>query len=149
MRQYIRDQVKRRRSKDLKGQDFVDEESFYFSRSLIFRSKELLKQYHQSHLLKEQEKAMKSQKVRSSDKKRKSRRKESYSACIYHVLKQVHPDKGISSKAMSIIKSFVNDIFKRIAAEAGHLETCNVQCLCSLRSSGSNIILLARSKVFQ
>ncbi|VDN07089.1 unnamed protein product, partial [Onchocerca ochengi] len=37
-------------------------------------------------------KAAKSQKVRGSDKKRKSRRKESYSAYIYRVLKQVHPD---------------------------------------------------------
>lgn len=39
-------------------------------------------------------KAAKSQKVRGSDKKRKSRRKESYSAYIYRVLKQVHPDTG-------------------------------------------------------
>ncbi|VDP20268.1 unnamed protein product [Onchocerca flexuosa] len=40
-------------------------------------------------------KAAKSQKVRGSDKKRKSRRKESYSAYIYRVLKQVHPDTGM------------------------------------------------------
>merc|ERR1712083_36563 len=36
----------------------------------------------------------------------------------YKVLKQVHPDTGVSSKAMSIMNSFVNDIFERIAAEA-------------------------------
>ena len=36
--------------------------------------------------------------------------------CI--VLKQVHPDTGISNKAMAIINSFVNDIFERIATEA-------------------------------
>ena len=34
------------------------------------------------------------------------------------VLKQVHPDTGVSSKAMSIMNSFVNDIFERIAGEA-------------------------------
>ena len=33
------------------------------------------------------------------------RRKESYA--IYKVLKQVHPDTGVSSKAMSIMNSFV------------------------------------------
>ncbi|CAH1384491.1 unnamed protein product [Tenebrio molitor] len=50
--------------------------------------------------------------------KKKRRRKESYAIYIYKVLKQVHPDTGISSKAMSIMNSFVNDIFERIAAEA-------------------------------
>ena len=34
------------------------------------------------------------------------------------VLKQVHPDTGISNKAMAILNSFVNDIFERIATEA-------------------------------
>ena len=37
---------------------------------------------------------------------------------VYKVLKQVHPDTCISSNAMSIMNSFVNDIFERIAAEA-------------------------------
>ena len=36
----------------------------------------------------------------------------------YVVLKQVHPDTGISNKAMAILNSFVNDIFERIATEA-------------------------------
>ena len=56
--------------------------------------------------------------------KRKSR-KESYSIYIYKVLKQVHPDTGISSKAMSIMNSFVNDIFERIATEASRLAHYN------------------------
>ncbi|XP_077283279.1 histone H2B-like [Arctopsyche grandis] len=38
-------------------------------------------------------------------KKNKRRRKESYAIYIYKVLKQVHPDTGISSKAMSIMNS--------------------------------------------
>ncbi|XP_009996349.1 PREDICTED: uncharacterized protein LOC104389093 [Chaetura pelagica] len=59
----------------------------------------------------------------SGDKKakRKPKRKETYSVYIYKVLKQVHPDTGISSKAMSIMNSFVNDIFERLAAEASRL----------------------------
>ncbi|XP_071151242.1 histone H2B-like, partial [Mytilus edulis] len=44
---------------------------------------------------------------------------------IYKVLRQVHPDTGVSSKAMSIMNSFVNDIFERIAAEASRLAHYN------------------------
>lgn len=51
------------------------------------------------------------------DKKKRKKRKESYSIYIYKVMKQVHPDTGISSKAMSIMNSFVNDLFERIATE--------------------------------
>uniref|UniRef100_A0A8C4R1S9 Zgc:173585 n=1 Tax=Eptatretus burgeri TaxID=7764 RepID=A0A8C4R1S9_EPTBU len=57
--------------------------------------------------------------------KRRSRRKESYAIYIYKVLKQVHPDTGVSSKAMSIMNSFVNDIFERIASEASRLAHYN------------------------
>jgi histone H2B len=41
------------------------------------------------------------------------------------VLKQVHPDTGVSSKAMSIMNSFINDIFEKIAAEAARLARYN------------------------
>ena len=44
-----------------------------------------------------------------------------YSSFIYRVLKQVHPDIGMSKKAMDIVDAFVNDIFNRIALEAGKL----------------------------
>ncbi|XP_072115643.1 histone H2B type 1-A-like [Mobula birostris] len=58
---------------------------------------------------------------RKGSRKRRRSRKESYSIYIYKVLKQVHPDTGISSKAMSVIHSFVSDIFERIASEASRL----------------------------
>ena len=54
-------------------------------------------------------------------KKRKRSRKESYSVYVYKVLKQVHPDTSISSKAVGIMNSFVNDIFERITGEASRL----------------------------
>ena len=54
-------------------------------------------------------------------KKRKCSRKESYSVYVYKALKQVHLDTGISSKAMGIMNSFVNNIFKRITGEASRL----------------------------
>lgn len=49
----------------------------------------------------------------------------SYSTFIYRVLKQVHPDVGISNKSMSIMNSFVNDMIDRIATEAGRLARTN------------------------
>merc|ERR1739844_54273 len=39
----------------------------------------------------------------------------------FKVLKQVHPDTGISSKGMSIMNSLVNDLFERIASQASQL----------------------------
>ena len=41
------------------------------------------------------------------------------------VLKQVHPDTGISSKAMSIMNSFINDIFEKVATESSRLARYN------------------------
>ena len=51
-------------------------------------------------------------------KKRKKKSKPSYSSYIYKVLKQVHPDTGISSKGMLVMTGFIGDLFERIAAEA-------------------------------
>ncbi|KFO60304.1 Histone H2B type 1-A, partial [Corvus brachyrhynchos] len=53
--------------------------------------------------------------------KRKPKRKEAFSVYIYKVLKQVHPDLAISSKAMSIMNSFVNDMLEQLASEASRL----------------------------
>ncbi len=44
---------------------------------------------------------------------------------LCRVLKQVHPDTGVSSKAMSIMNSFINDIFEKIASEASRLARYN------------------------
>jgi histone H2B len=66
-------------------------------------------------------------------KKRNSKRVESYSSYIYKVLKQVHPDTGVSRKAMSIMNSFINDIFERIAGEAGRLVRYNKKATLSSR----------------
>ncbi|CDW55494.1 Histone H2B [Trichuris trichiura] len=71
-------------------------------------------------------KAGKAKKVnRSTEKKRKKPRKESFASYIYKLLKQVHPDTGISSKAMSIMNSFVYDTFDRIGTEASRLAQYN------------------------
>ena len=88
-------------------------------------------------------KAAKSQKSsRSGDKKRRHKRKESYSSYIYKVMKQVHPDTGISSKAMSIMNSFVNDIFERIAAESSRLAHYNKRSTITSREIQTAVRLL-------
>ncbi|NXT63351.1 H2B3 protein, partial [Chaetops frenatus] len=58
---------------------------------------------------------------KKGDKKCRKTRKESYVIYVYKVLKQVHPDTGILSKAMGIMNSFINDIFERIAGKASPL----------------------------
>ncbi|XP_048477233.1 late histone H2B.L4-like, partial [Rhincodon typus] len=77
-----------------------------------------------------------------SGKKRRRSRKESYSIYIYKVMKQVHPDTGISSKAMSIMNSFVNDIFERIAGEASRLAHYNKRSTISSREIQTAVRLL-------
>ncbi|KAG6866954.1 hypothetical protein C0991_003870 [Blastosporella zonata] len=68
-------------------------------------------------------------------KKRRKVRKETYSSYIYKVLKQVHPDTGISNKAMAILNSFVNDIFERIATEAS--SSCQISTYRSVELTKS------------
>ncbi|KAK4578629.1 hypothetical protein RGQ29_028643 [Quercus rubra] len=58
-------------------------------------------------------------------KKRTKRNVETYKIYIFKVLKQVHPDIGISSKAMGIMNSFINDIFEKLASESSRLARYN------------------------
>ncbi|KAL2324953.1 hypothetical protein Fmac_024011 [Flemingia macrophylla] len=58
-------------------------------------------------------------------KKKKAKSVETYKIYIFKVLKQVHPDIGISSKAMGIMNSFINDIFEKLAQESSRLARYN------------------------
>ncbi|XP_005807632.1 late histone H2B.L4-like [Xiphophorus maculatus] len=80
----------------------------------------------------------------SSEKKvkRKTKRRETYAMYIYKVLKQVHPDTGISSRAMSIMNSFVNDLFERIATEASRLAQYNKRVTITSREVQTAVRLL-------
>ena len=80
--------------------------------------------------------------AKGDKKKRKGKRKESYAIYIYKVLKQVHPDTGVSSKAMSIMNSFVNDIFQRIASEASRLAHYNKRSTITSREIQTSVRLL-------
>ncbi len=75
-------------------------------------------------------------------KKRNKKRTESYSSYIYKVLKQVHPDTGISKKGMSIMNSFINDIFEKISSEAARLVRYNKRQTLSSREVQTAVRLL-------
>ena len=70
------------------------------------------------------------------------KRVESYSSYIYKVLKQVHPDTGISKKGMSIMNSFINDIYEKVAVEASKLVRYNKKHTLSSREVQTAVRLL-------
>ena len=79
---------------------------------------------------------------KASTGKRHAKRVESYSSYIYKVLKQVHPQVGISKRGMSILNSFINDIFERLALEASRLARYNKKATLSSREIQTAVRLL-------
>ncbi|AVK76224.1 Histone H2B domain containing protein [Pandoravirus neocaledonia] len=71
----------------------------------------------------------------------------SYSTFIYRVLKQVHPDVGISNKSMSIMNSFVNDMIDRIATEAGRLARTNKRNTITAREIQTAVRLIMQGEL--
>ncbi|CAK9799734.1 Histone H3 [Anthophora plagiata] len=94
------------------------------------------------NVVKKAGKAQKNISITKSQGKSRKKRKESYGIYIYKVLKQVHPDTGVSSKAMSIMNSFVNDIFERIATEASRLTHYNKKNTITSREVQTAVRLL-------
>jgi histone H2B len=86
-------------------------------------------------------KAAKTPKKAAAGKSHK-KRVESYSSYIYKVLKQVHPETGISKRGMSIMNSFINDIFERLALEASRLARYNKKATLSSREIQTAVRLL-------
>merc|ERR1712224_249415 len=58
---------------------------------------------------------------RAAPVQRKKKRTETFSVYIFRVLKQVHEKIGISKRSMSIMNSFIYDIFEKICGEASRL----------------------------
>lgn len=74
-----------------------------------------------------------SEKAGGKNKRKPKRRTETYSSYLYKVLKQVHPETGISRRAMSIMNSLISDTFERLATEAGRLCRYNKKVTLSSR----------------
>lgn len=88
------------------------------------------------------QKTVKAPKSEGVEKKNKRKRSETFAIYIYKVLKQVHPDVGISKKAMNIMNSFINDSFDRIALEASKLVRFNKRRTLSSREIQTAVKLL-------
>jgi len=67
---------------------------------------------------------------------------EMYKLYIFKVLKQVHPNMGISSKAMSIMNSFINDLFEKLVAEAAKLARYNKKSTITSRDIQTSVCLI-------
>ena len=78
----------------------------------------------------------------SAPKPKTKKRTETFSLYIYRVLKQVHPDTGISKRSMSIMNSFINDTFERIALESSKLVRYNKKRTLSSREIQTSVRLL-------
>ena len=61
------------------------------------------------------------------------KKEESYKIYIFRLLKLVRPNNTISSKAMSIMNSLVNDLFLRVAQEASMIAQKNKKATLSWR----------------
>lgn len=81
-------------------------------------------------------------KAPAADKKRKKKRTETFALYIYKVLKQVHPETGISKKSMSIMNSFINDVFDRLSTEAVRLVLYNKKRTLSPREIQTSVRLM-------
>ncbi|KAH0460949.1 hypothetical protein KFK09_012738 [Dendrobium nobile] len=91
------------------------------------------------------EKRLPSKEAAAGDKKKKKKNKkgsETYKIYIFKVLKQVHPDIGISSKAMSIMNSFINDIFEKLAQESSRLARYNKKPTITSREIQTSVRLV-------
>ncbi len=73
---------------------------------------------------------------------RKRKRQETFSVYIYRVLKQVHPETGVSKRSMNIMNSFISDIFEKIALEASKLVRYNKKHTLSSREVQTAVRLL-------
>ena len=85
--------------------------------------------------------------VAADKKKKKVKRKESYSLYIHKVLKQGHQDTGITTKGMGITNSFVSDIFERIAMKAYRLTKYGKKSTMSSREIQTALRLLLPGEV--
>lgn len=74
--------------------------------------------------------------------KKKKKRTETFALYIYKVLKQVHPETGISKKSMVIMNSFILDMFDKLATESIRLVNLQKKRTLSSREIQTAVRLL-------
>ncbi|KAF6146482.1 hypothetical protein GIB67_037782 [Kingdonia uniflora] len=72
---------------------------------------------------------------------------ETYKIYIFKVLKQVHPDIGISSKTMGIMNGFINDISSKTMGEASRLARYNKKSTITSREIQTAVRLVLPSEL--
>ena len=80
--------------------------------------------------------------VRNSKGKRKH-----FNTYTYKVLKQVHPEIGISKQAMEVMDSFIWDLFHRIGKEAEQLMIRSSRCTLGAREIATASSLVLRGEL--
>jgi histone H2A len=83
--------------------------------------------------------------ARPSFRRRRAPRKKnsvSFHTYVYKVLKQVHPDTGMSKQTSAIMDSFCLDIFKRVAREAMFLAEINKKTTITSREIQTAVRLI-------
>jgi histone H2B len=76
------------------------------------------------------------------NKRQKKRKYNGYGSYIFKVLKQVHPDTGISKKSMIIMNNMMEDLFEKIASEASNLAKYNKRHTISTREVQTAVRLI-------
>ena len=82
---------------------------------------------------------------RKCRKKKKKKMRETFNCYIYRVLKKVHPDLGISIKAIGIVDYFENDIFDNLVGEAMELSAHSKKNTITAREIQTSRKLMLRS----
>ena len=77
-----------------------------------------------------------------SKKGKKRKPVESYQSYIQKVLTEIHPDTKISNKGMLVMNAFAQDIFDRIATEAGKIVRYNKRGTLSSREVQTAVRLI-------
>ncbi|CAG8448480.1 2241_t:CDS:2 [Acaulospora morrowiae] len=91
-------------------------------------------------------KAPKGKKTKGGVRKREVH-KEAFSSHLYKILKDVHPNTDISIRTMSILNSFINDIFVYIASETFKLAAYKEDSTITSREVQTAIRLLLPEKL--
>lgn len=75
-------------------------------------------------------------------KRKRSHRHDGFETYTFKVLKQVHPDTGISSKGMAVMNSMTQEALNRIVAQAAQLADANHKKTISSREIQTAVRLL-------
>ena len=97
---------------------------------------------------KEPAKAQKVAAPTAPDSKKKGRvakprsKNESYKLYITRVLKDMHPEASITREAVGVVNGFVNDLFMRIATDAGKITHFSKRTTMTRREVGAAVAMI-------